>query len=59
MANVKLSDMLGHLFVVDIVFDKANEKTLLFNELYPSIFEKNKKIEPFERSCAQIVSGSN
>ena len=51
--------MLGHLFVVDIVFDKANEKTLLFNELYPSIFEKNKKIEPFERSCAQIVSGSN
>ena len=54
LANNKL-DKLGHLFVVDIVFDKINEKTLLFNELYPPIFEKNKKIEPFERSCAQIM----
>ena len=54
LANVTLTDKLGHLFVVDIVFDKVNEKTLLFNELYPSIFEKNKKIEPLERSCAQI-----
>ena len=33
-----------------------NEKTLLFNEIYPPIFEKNKKIEPFERSCSQIMS---
>ena len=47
LANVKLSDKLGHLFVVDIVFDKVNEKTLLFNELYPPIFKKNKKMEPF------------
>ena len=53
--NVTLDDKLGHLFVVDIVFDKVNEKTLLFNELYPPIFEKNKKIEPYERSCAQIM----
>ena len=55
LANITLTDKLGHLFVVDIVFDKINEKTLLFNELYPPIFEKNKKIEPFERSCAQIM----
>ena len=55
LANVTLNDKLGHLFVVDIVFDKVNEKTLLFNELYPPIFEKDKKIEPYKRSCAQIM----
>ena len=55
LANVTLNDKLGHLFVVDIVFDKVNEKTLLFNELYPPIFEKDKKIEPYERSCTQIM----
>ena len=55
LENVKLSNKLGHLFVVDIVFDKINERTLLFNKLYPPIFEKNKKIELFERSCAQIM----
>ena len=55
LTNVNLSDKLGHLFLTDILFDKINEKTLLFNELYPPIFEKNKKIEPFERSCAQIM----
>ena len=55
LCNVTLEDKLGHLFVVDIVFDKINEKTLLFNELYPPIFEKNKKIEAHQRSCAQIM----
>ena len=43
LSNVT-EDKLGHLFIVDIVFDKINEKTLLFNKLYPSIFEKDKKI---------------
>ena len=43
LANVKLEDKLGHLFVVDIVFDNINEKTLLFNELYPPIFEKKQE----------------
>ena len=55
LSNVTLEDKLGHLLVVDIVFDKINEKTLLFNELYPPIFEKNKKIESHERSCTQIM----
>ena len=53
--NVTLDNKLGHLFVVDIGFDKVNEKTRLFNDFYPPIFEKNKKIEPYERSCAQIM----
>ena len=55
LANVTLNNKLEHLFVVDIMFGKVNEKTLLFNELYPPIFEKYQKIEPYERSCAQIM----
>ena len=29
---------------------------MLFNEIYLPIFEKNKKIEPFERSTLQLMS---
>ena len=54
--NVTLEDKLGHLFVVDIKFADINKKTLLFNKIYPPIFEKNKKIDPYERSCTQIMS---
>ena len=56
LANVTLEDKIGHLFVVDIIFHDINEKTIFFNELYPPIFEKNKIIEPYERSCAQVMS---
>ena len=56
LENITLEDKLGHLFVVDIEFADINEKTLLFNEIYPPIFEKNKKIEPYERSCTQIMT---
>ena len=40
---------IGHLFVVDIKFNEINSKTSLFNEIYPPIFEKNKKMDPYER----------
>ena len=33
---------IGHLSIVDIKFHNVNPKTLLFNELYPPIFEKYK-----------------
>ena len=46
---------LGHLFIVDITFNNINPKTLLFNELYPPIFEKNKKMELLERSTIQLL----
>ena len=29
---------------------------MLFNEIYPPVFEKNKKIEPYERSCLQLMN---
>lgn len=34
---------IGQLFTVDIKFGNINEKTLLFNELYPPIFKKIKR----------------
>ena len=46
LAGVTLDHKLRHLFVVDIRFSEINEKTLIFNEIYPSIFEKNKKSRP-------------
>ena len=56
LKKVTLGDKIGHVFTVDIEFSYVNEKTLLFNEIYPSIFEKNKKISPHERSTVQITS---
>ena len=51
-------DKIGHLFTLDITFRDINEKTLQFNEIYPSpsIFEKNKNIDPFERFTLQLMS---
>ena len=45
-----------HIFTVDIKFNDINEKTLLLNEIYPPIFEKNKKQDPCERFSLQIMS---
>ena len=49
-------DNIGYLFIVDIKFHDINPKTLLFNEIYPPTFEKNKKMEPFEQSTLQLMS---
>ena len=29
---------------------------MLFNEIYPPIFEKNKKVDPYQRSSLQTMS---
>ena len=59
LKSVTLDGKLGHLFVVDIKFPDVNKKTLLFNDIYPPIFEKNKKIDPYKRSCTHIMSRAN
>ena len=41
--EISHEDSVGHLFIVDIKFSDINPKTLLFNEIYPPIFEKKKK----------------
>ena len=49
-------DKIGHLFIVDIKFFNKKEKTLVFNEIYTPIFEKEKIIEPQHRSVLQLMS---
>ena len=65
LEKVNFEDKIGHLFVVDIVFDSKNatEKELAYNEIYPPIIEKQKIIDPCERSVYQLleqyVEGTN
>ena len=54
--KISHDDNIGHLFIVDIKFHNVNPKTLVFNEIYPPIFEKNKTMEPYERSTFQLMS---
>ena len=56
LKTVMLEDKIGHLFTVDIKFADVNPKNLLFNEVYPPIFEKKKKNSPHKRSTTQIMS---
>ena len=56
LKSVTLEDKIGHIFTVDIEFSDINPKTLLFNEVFPPVFEKHKKIPPHLRSCSQTMS---
>ena len=52
LKTISLEDKTGHIFTVNIEFADINPKALLFNEIYPPIFEKNKKsISLFTRMC--------
>ena len=55
--SVNLTDKIGHLFVIDIFFDakNANEKQLLYNEIFPPVIEKQKILEAYERSTYQLL----
>ena len=54
--KISHDDNIGHLSIVDIKLHEVNPKALLFNEIYPPIFEKNKTMEPYERSTLQLIS---
>ena len=51
-----MDDKIGHVFVVHIKFDKkrATEREYLYNEILPPIIEKQKILEPNERSLYQL-----
>ena len=55
--KVGLKDEIGHLYIVDIMFDakNASKKQLVYNEIYPAIIEKKKIIDPCERSVFQLL----
>ena len=57
LETVSLEDKIGHLFIVDIEFDieNADERKYYYNEIYPPIIEKDKKIEVNERSLFQLL----
>ena len=57
LERIDLNDPVGHLFVVDISFDyeKATPRQHIYNEIYPSIIEKQKIIDVAERSVYQLM----
>ena len=57
LEKVDFEDEIGHLFVVDIIFDlkNATKRQLVYNEIYPPIIEKKKIIDPCERSVFQLL----
>ena len=57
LESVSLEDKSSHLYIVDIEFGKKNatEKLLAYNEIYPPIIEKQKTIDPCERSIYQLL----
>ena len=52
LERVSLEHSIGHLFAVDIEFDynNASTKQRVYNDIYPSIKEKQTVIDPRERS---------
>ena len=52
-----LEDSIGHLFAVDIKFDynNASAKQRVYNEICPSIKEKQTVVDPRERSVYQLL----
>ena len=57
LEKVDFEDEIGHLFVVDIIFDlkNATKRQLVYNEMYPPIMKKKKIIDPCEISVFQLL----
>ena len=57
LEKVDFEDEIGHLFVVDIMFDlkSATKRQLVYNEMYLPIMEKKKITDPRERSVFQLL----
>ena len=57
LENISIDNKIGHLFVINIKFsnEAADEKVLLFSEIYTPIFEKKKVVKHYERSAIQLM----
>ena len=57
LETISFEDNIGDLYIVDIEFDykNATEKEFPYNEIYPPIIEKQKTIDPCERSVLQLL----
>ena len=56
LEKVTLEDKIGQLFIVDIKFDYENPdaKQIMYNEIYPSVVDKQKQLDANERSIFQL-----
>ena len=57
LESVNLEDKIGHLYIVDIKsdYENATEKQITYHEIYPPIVEKQKTIDPCEKSVYQLL----
>ena len=57
LESVSLNDKTGYLYTVDIFFDHKNatKQQIVYNEIYPPIVEKQKTIDPCEKSIYQLL----
>ena len=55
--SVIFEDKIGHLYIVDTEFDvkSATKREFAYNEIYPPLIEKQKAIDPCERSVFQLL----
>ena len=55
--KVDFEDTIRHIYIVDTEFDikNATERELAYIEIYPPIIEKQKTIDPCERSVFQLL----
>ena len=57
LESVSFEDKIGHLYIVDLEFDfkNATEREYAYNEIYPPVIEKQKTIDPCERSVFRLL----
>ena len=57
LESVSFENTIGHLYIVDVEFDFKNstEREYAYNKIYPPIIEKQKIIDPCERSAFQLI----
>ena len=57
LEKVSFEDTIDHLYIVDIEFDTKNvtDREFAYNEIYLPIIEKQRIIDPCERSVFQFV----
>ena len=55
--SVSFDDTIDHLYIVDIEFDfkNATDREYTYNDIYPPIIEKQRIIDPCERSAFQLI----
>ena len=57
LENISFEETIGHLYIVDIEFGTKNAtgRGFTYNEIYPPIIEKQRTIDPCERSVFQLI----